>query len=207
MGENNKATVVGRFTKGFTYSYCMHGENFYTTEIAAERLSGNYDYIPVTISEHLIDVREDFTGEPVELVGDFRSYNKQRKNRSHLILTLMAQEITFVDDSEVFPEDKIFLDGFICKPPTYRRTPLGREIAEILLAVNRPYERSDYIPCICWGRNARWARKLPVGIGLTIHGRIQSREYGKEPKMAYEVSINNMGVRINENSGIKAAQC
>lgn len=133
MGENNKATVVGRFTKGFTYSYCMHGENFYTTEIAAERLSGNYDYIPVTISEHLIDVREDFTGEPVELVGDFRSYNKQGKNRSHLILTLMAQEITFVDE-EAFPDDKIFLDGFICKPPTYRRTPLGREIAEILLA-------------------------------------------------------------------------
>lgn len=206
MGENNKATVTGRFTKGFTYSYCMHGENFYTTEIAAERLSRNYDYIPVTISEHLIDTREDFTGEPVEIVGDFRSYNKQGKNRSHLILTLMAQEITFVDE-EAFPDDKIFLDGFICKPPTYRKTPLGREIAEILLAVNRPYERSDYIPCICWGRNARWARKLPVGIGLTIHGRIQSREYGKEPKMAYEVSINNMGVRINENSRIKAAQC
>lgn len=207
MGENNKATVTGRFTKGFTYSYCMHGENFYNTEIAAERLSGNYDYIPVTISENLIDTREDFTGEPVELVGDFRSYNKQGKNRSHLILTLMAREITFVDDSEAFPEDKIFLDGFICKPPTYRRTPLGREIAEILLAVNRPYERSDYIPCICWGRNARWARRLPVGIGLTIYGRIQSREYGKEPKMAYEVSINNMGVRINENSRIKATQC
>ena len=207
MGENNKATVVGRFTKGFTYSYCMHGKNFYTTEIAAERFSGNYDYIPVTISEHLIDVREDFTGEPVELVGDFRSYNKQGKDRSHLILTLMAQEITFLDDLEAFPEDKIFLDGFICKPPTYRRTPLGREIAEILLAVNRPYKKSDYIPCVCWGRNARWARKLPVGIGLTIYGRIQSREYGKEPKTAYEVSINNMGVRINENSGIKAAQC
>lgn len=207
MGENNKATVVGRFTKGFIFSHCMHGKNFYITEIAAERLSGNYDYIPVTISEHLIDVREEFTGEPVELVGDFRSYNKQGKDRSHLILTLMVQEITFLDDSEAFPEDKIFLDGFICKPPTYRRTPLGREIAEILLAVNRPYKKSDYIPCVCWGRNARWARKLPVGIGLTIYGRIQSREYGKEPKTAYEVSINNMGVNINENSGIKAAQC
>ena len=113
MGENNKATVVGRFTKGFTYSYCMHGENFYTTEIAAERLSGNYDYTPVTISDHLIDVREDFTGEPVKLVGDFRSYNKQGKDRSHLILTLMAQEITFVDDSEAFQRTRYSLmDSF-----------------------------------------------------------------------------------------------
>ena len=207
MGENNKATIVGRFTKGFTYSYCMHGCNFYTTEIATERLSGNYDYIPITISERLIDVKENYTGEPVELVGEFRSYNRKEEKRSHLILTLMAQKITFLDDSEAFPEDKIFLDGFICKPPVYRRTPLGKEITEILLAVNRPYRKSDYIPCICWGRNARWARKLPVGIGLAIYGRIQSREYGKEPKTAYEVSINDMGVSVNENSRIKATQC
>lgn len=201
LEKNNRVTVVGKFTKGFTYSHQVCGERFYMTEVSAERLSDRIDRIPVLISERLIDVREDFTGETVAINGEFRSYNKHEGERSRLILELMVREIEFLNGDLFLPVNSIGLDGFICKPPVYRKTPLGREIADILLAVNRPYAKSDYIPCICWGRNARWAGSFPVGTGISITGRIQSRDYrkGEETRTAYEVSIWKMEVKDENN--------
>ncbi len=201
LERNNRVTVVGKFTKGFTYSHQVCGECFYMTEVSVERLSDRIDRIPVLISERLIDVREDFTGETVAINGEFRSYNKHEGEHSRLILELMVREIEFCNGDLVLPVNSIGLDGFICKPPVYRKTPLGREIADILMAVNRPYAKSDYIPCICWGRNARWAGSLPVGTGISITGRIQSRDYrkGEETRTAYEVSIWKMEVKDENN--------
>lgn len=207
LKKNNKVTVVGKISKGFTYSHQVRGEHFYMTEVIVERLSEKADRIPVLISERLIDVREDFTGEIVEINGEFRSYNKQDGERRRLILELMVREIEFCNGDLVLPVNSIGLDGFICKPPVYRKTPLGRGIADVLLAVNRPCAKSDYIPCICWGRNARWAGSLPVGTGISITGRIQSRNYSKDEEIrtAYEASIWKMEV-TNENNRIETAQ-
>ena len=157
------------------------------------------DIIPLLVSERLIDVSESHIGQFLEARGQFRSYNKQEGNRSHLILSLFVMELEFIDSIENRNPNTIFLDGYICKEPVYRTTPLGREIADVLLAVNRAYGKSDYIPCICWGRNARYAGNLTVGSRIQLRGRIQSREYQKRigegkvvDKIAYEVSASQM---------------
>ena len=152
------------------------------------------------ISERLIDVTKDYTGEFIMVNGQFRSYNRHEEMKNRLILSVFVREITFVEEElDGAKTNQIFLDGYICKQPVYRKTPLGREIADILLAVNRAYGKSDYIPCICWGRNARFAGKLAVGEHVAIWGRIQSREYQKKigndeivNKVAYEVSVSKM---------------
>lgn len=146
-------------------------------------------------------------GEYIEIQGQFRSYNRHEEKHNRLVLSVFARELRFIDEDEEFlPTNQIFLDGFICKPPVYRKTPLGREIADVLLAVNRPYGKSDYIPCICWGRNANFARSFEVGGRLHIWGRIQSREYIKklsetetEKRTAYEVSVSKL--EYGENYG------
>lgn len=160
------------------------------------------------VSERLIDVTSDYRGCVLQVSGQFRSYNRHEENRNRLVLSVFAREAVLAsqeDEDEQNPES-YFLDGYVCKHPVYRKTPLGREIADVLLAVNRPYGKSDYIPCICWGRNARFADKFEVGSHIQIWGRIQSREYQKkiaedqyEKRVAYEVSVSKLEYIAEEN--------
>ena len=179
--DNNQVSIAGEVISDFTFSHDVFGEGFYVLEVVVSRLSNSYDMIPVMVSERLIDVKQDYKGKFVEILGQFRSYNRHEESKNKLVLSVFAREIKMVDElSENAKPNHIFLDGFVCKPPIYRKTPLGREIADVLLAVNRPYGKSDYIPCICWGRNARFAETFAVGGHVQIWGRIQSREYQKK---------------------------
>ena len=198
--ENNKVSIIGKIVSGFTFSHEVFGEGFYMVDVAVKRLSGQADIIPLMVSERLIDVHEDYIGCTIEALGQFRSYNRHEGVRNRLMLSIFVREIHFMEEfTDYTKTNQIFLDGYICKAPIYRKTPLGREIADILLAVNRPYGKSDYIPCISWGRNARYTSSLSVGTKVKIWGRIQSREYTKaisetecEERIAYEVSISKM---------------
>ncbi len=200
--ENNQVTIIGEVASGFEFSHEVFGEGFYMVEILVRRLSNSQDIVPVMISERLIDVTQDYTGEYVEVYGQFRSYNRHDEQKNRLILSVFAREIAFIDEEpDGAKTNTIFLDGYICKMPIYRKTPLGREIADLLLAVNRPYGKSDYIPCICWGRNARFASGFEVGEHVQVCGRIQSREYIKkitenetERRIAYEVSVSKIDI-------------
>lgn len=194
---NNNVTISGVITKEFEYSHEIYGEKFYIVNVAVKRLSEVEDIIPVIVSERLVEVEAKWTGIFVRIQGQFRSYNKHEEGRNALILDVFAREIEVLDSCE--NTNSIFLEGYTCKPSFYRTTPLGREIADILVAVNRPYGKSDYIPCICWGRNARFASGFEIGTRLRIDGRIQSREYTKkyedgtaETRIAYEVSANRI---------------
>ena len=205
---NNQVTIAGEVVSEFTFSHEVYGEHFYIVNIAVCRLSNSYDVIPVMVSERLIDVTSDYRGCVLQVSGQFRSYNRHEENRNRLVLSVFAREAVLAsqeDEDEQNP-NHIFLDGYVCKHPVYRKTPLGREIADVLLAVNRPYGKSDYIPCICWGRNARFADKFEVGSHIQIWGRIQSREYQKkiagdqyEKRVAYEVSVSKLEYIAEEN--------
>ena len=198
--ENNQVTVMGEIASEFEFSHEVFGEGFYMLELLVKRLSDSFDRIPVMISERLIDVTQDYRGEFIQISGQFRSYNRHEEKKNRLVLSVFAREAAFVEaEDDKVNSNQIFLDGFICKPPVYRKTPLGREIADMLVAVNRPYGKSDYIPCISWGRNARFASNFEVGSRVQIWGRIQSREYVKkleddrtEKRTAYEVSVSKM---------------
>lgn len=204
--ENNQVSIMGKIDTGFTFSHQVFGEGFYTMELLVRRLSDSEDRIPVMVSERLLDITQDYTGQYIEIHGQFRSYNRHEEKHNRLVLSVFAREVNFVEEQdESLPVNQIFLDGFICKPPVYRKTPLGREIADMLLAVNRPYSKSDYIPCICWGRNARFASGFTVGSHIQILGRVQSREYVKriseeevEHRVAYEVSVSKVDLLENE---------
>ena len=205
---NNQVTIAGEVVSEFTFSHEVYGEHFYIVNIAVCRLSNSYDVIPVMVSERLIDVTSDYRGCVLQVSGQFRSYNRHEENRNRLVLSVFAREAVLAsqeDEDEQNP-NHIFLDGYVCKYPVSRKTPLGREIADVLLAVNRPYGKSDYIPCICWGRNARFADKFEVGSHIQIWGRIQSREYQKkiaedqyEKRVAYEVSVSKLEYIAEEN--------
>ncbi|MBQ8184364.1 MAG: single-stranded DNA-binding protein [Lachnospiraceae bacterium] len=198
--ENNQVSVTGEIVSEFEFSHEVFGEGFYMLNLSVKRLSDLEDIIPVMISERLIDVTEDYVGEYIRVSGQFRSYNRHEEKKNRLVLSVFARELEFIDEEvENAKTNQIFLDGYICKAPVYRKTPLGREIADLLLAVNRPYGKSDYIPCICWGRNARFASSFEVGGHAQIWGRIQSREYVKkldeydsEKRVAYEVSVSKL---------------
>ena len=198
--ENNQVIIAGEIVSGFTYSHEVYGEGFYMVEVAVNRLSNYADYIPVMVSERLMDVTENYEGQYISVVGQFRSYNRHEEKKNRLVLSVFAREIEFTGEpGEDVKSNQIFLDGYICKEPIYRKTPLGREIADLLIAVNRSYGKSDYIPCICWGRNARYAAGFAVGEHVQIWGRIQSREYVKklnefetEKRIAYEVSVSKI---------------
>lgn len=198
--ENNRVTIIGEVVSEFEFSHEVYGEGFYTVKISVNRLSNSVDVIPLLVSERLVDVNEDMRGMMIEATGQFRSHNSHEETRNRLVLAIFVREIEFVDvyDEEI-STNQIFLDGYICKPPIYRKTPLGREIADLLIAVNRPYGKSDYIPCIAWGRNARYAAGFEVGGHIQVYGRIQSREYTKkinetdcEKRVAYEVSVSKI---------------
>lgn len=200
MFQNNQAVVAGEVVSDFTFSHELYGEGFYNVDLKVERLSDAYDIIPVMISERIIDVKESYIGRRLEVKGQFRSYNKHEDYKNRLILSLFAREVRELEEDEEFSKpNQIFLDGFICKKPIYRMTPLGREIADLLLAVNRAYGKSDYIPCICWGRNARFAGNLEIGSHIQLWGRIQSRQYQKKVddeqvinRVAYEISVSKI---------------
>ena len=198
--ENNQVTIIGEIAGKFVFSHEVFGEGFYMVDVLVRRLSNSEDQIPLMISERLLDVTQDYTGEYIMVNGQFRSYNRHEEKKNRLVLSVFVRELEFLDEiDENEKTNQIFLDGYICKEPIYRKTPLGREIADLLVAVNRSYGKSDYIPCICWGRNARFAARFEVGVHVQIWGRIQSREYVKrlnedevEKRTAYEVSVSKI---------------
>ena len=198
--ENNQVTIMGKVATEFSFSHEVFGEGFYMVEVEVKRLSNSEDRIPLMISERLIDVTQDYTGEYIMVHGQFRSYNRHEEQKNRLVLSVFVREISFMEEEpDGTKTNSIWLNGYICKEPIYRKTPLGREIADLLLAVNRPYGKSDYIPCICWGRNARYASGFEVGEHVQLLGRIQSREYVKrisdtetEKRIAYEVSVSKL---------------
>ena len=199
---NNQVTVMGEVISDFAFSHEIFGEGFYMVDISVKRLSDSYDIIPVMVSERLLDVNADYKGMYICINGQFRSYNRHEEHKNRLVLSVFAREVDFIDEMEESSKtNQIYLDGYICKEPIYRKTPLGREIADVLLAVNRPYGKSDYIPCICWGRNARYASQFKVGERCAVWGRIQSREYMKkldedhiERRVAFEVSVSKLEI-------------
>lgn len=200
--ENNQVTISGEIASGFNFSHEIYGEKFYIVDVNVQRMSDSSDIIPVMVSDRLVDISEDYTGQFVSVTGQFRSYNKQYGEKKRLVLSVFAREFELLSENEVCLYDNhIFLDGYICKEPAYRKTPLGREIADLLLAINRPYGKTDYIPCICWGRNASYVGKLKVGEHCAVWGRIQSRTYNKkideehfEERTAYELSVSKLEV-------------
>lgn len=208
--ENNRVTIMGEIVSDFKYSHEVYGEGFYIVDVSVNRLSNMADIIPLMVSERLIDVNADYKGRIIEAVGQFRSYNRHEETKNRLVLSIFVRELEFADElKEQSKTNQIYLDGYICKPPVYRKTPLGREIADLLIAVNRPYSKSDYIPCICWGRNARYATSFEVGSHIEIWGRVQSREYTKkineqevEKRIAYEVSISKMELIDDEAEAV-----
>ena len=198
LQENNTVLIAGTITEGCVFSHEVYGEGFYTFRISSERLSDKADILPVTISERLIDKELLQVGVKVDIVGQLRSYNNYGSKKNRLVLTIFAREVRLMEDTEDKSENQIILNGFICKAPVYRKTPFGREISDILVAVNRAYNKSDYIPCIAWGRNARFISNLEVGANIKVWGRVQSRVYQKrmgeevEERVAYEVSVSKI---------------
>ncbi len=200
--DNNQVTVMGEVVSTFRYSHEIFGEGFYMVDLLVPRLSESSDVIPLMISERLVDVKQNLIGRYISAYGQFRSYNRHEEHKNKLILSVFVREFQFIEELEENEKTNcIFLDGFVCKEPIYRKTPLGREIADLLLAVNRPYGKSDYIPCISWGRNARFASGFEVGSRCKVWGRIQSREYMKkiseeetEKRVAYEVSVSKLEI-------------
>ena len=204
--NNNRVILKGKIKELPTYSHTVMGEGFFEMYIDVQRLSGEVDTLPVTISERLIN---NFNiGDEIGLVGQFRSYNRYDLGKSKLFLTIFVKEL--VNPADLDEINQIYLVGYICKEPIYRTTPFGREICDVLLAVNRSYNKSDYLPCIAWGRNARFVKDLSVGEKLEVQGRIQSRKYQKktetsniETKVAYEISLSSVmkaKVENEENS-------
>lgn len=207
--ENNHIVLVGKVTSDKRFSHEIYGEKFYVFDLSVPRLSGNSDIIPVTISERLMVNGELPLNTKVTVEGQFRSYNSYGEGRNRLVLTVFAKDIIdYKEEQEENVSNEVVLNGYVCKKPIYRKTPFGREISDILLAVNRAYNKSDYIPCIAWGRNARFCENMEVGTEVKIVGRVQSRTYEKkfedgrtEQRVAYEVSIGSLEViNKDENS-------
>lgn len=203
--KNNNVLLTGKIVSEPEFSYEVYGEQFFNLFLEVKRISGVADIVPLTISERLFNLEDKCTGTVVRVSGQFRSFNKHEENKNRLVLSVFVREIErVVNDYD--EENEIEIDGFACKNPAYRKTPLGREIADILFAVNRSYGKSDYIPCIVWGRNAVYTSGLPVGTHLKLTGRIQSRGYVKmhedgteEQRTAYEVSVSKINVLEEEN--------
>ena len=220
--ENNYLTLVGKVTGEKKFSHEIYGERFYVFNLTIPRLSGISDIIPITISERLFEDGMLEEGKKLLVKGQFRSYNSYEGERNRLILTVFAKDVKVLEENEEETENEfakkdvvtneVVLRGYNCKKPIYRQTPFGREIADILLAVNRAYNKSDYIPCIAWGRNARFCQNLAVGSQIKLVGRVQSRTYEKkyedgtvEERVAYEVSVGSLEV-IEENEDAKPVE-
>ena len=208
--NNNKLQLTGVIACEPVYTHEVFGEGFYETMITVPRLSDQTDTIPLTISDRLISQNDIKVGDKVSVVGQFRSYNKVEGEKSRLLLTAFVRDV--VDECEIENPNQIDICGYVCKQPVYRTTPFKREICDVLLAVNRAYNKSDYIPCILWGRNARFMQTLPVGSKVRVSGRIQSRKYVKnlgddrvEERVAYEVSVSKVTLERDVHSHEKAS--
>ena len=217
--DNNHLILVGKVTSEKRFSHEIYGEKFYIFDMEVPRLSDTTDIIPITASERIINDELIAIGNKLIIKGQFRSYNSYENERNKLILTVFAKDVILAEDENLSEEEKeetqrtsneVTLVGYICKKPIYRQTPFGREIADILLAVNRAYNKSDYIPSIAWGRNARFSQNIPTGTEVKIIGRVQSRNYEKkhedgtiENRVAYEVSISSLEVIDADNEFIK----
>lgn len=208
ISENNTVTIVGTVKSKPEFSHEMYGEGFYNVYLEVPRLSDFSDTLPITVSERLMTGVGLEVGSKLVVLGQLRSYNKLLDGSNKLILTIFARDLK-LDDEEIKNPNQIYLDGFICKKPVYRTTPFGREITDMLIAVNRPYNKSDYIPSIAWGRNARYSENLTVGDRIKVWGRIQSREYQKKlneeeviTRTAYEVSISKMEI-IDKDDNVR----
>ncbi len=195
--ENNKVNVVGKIVSDFEYSHEVYGEKFYIAHLEIERASGKMDVIPVMLSDRLVNGNLNWKDIRVEIEGQFRSWNVQEGDKRRCRLCIFIKKID--EATERYDDNRFYAEGYICKEPTYRETPLGRQISDVFIAVNRPFRKSDYIPCIVWGRNAIFASGLDVGAKVKIGGRIQSRDYFKnigdgkyELRTAYEVSANRI---------------
>lgn len=213
--ENNYLVLIGKIISDKTFSHEIYGESFYVFNLEVPRLSGNEDIIPITISERLIANFDLEIGRKVVIEGQFRSYNSYENEKNRLVLTVFAKDIIdYKEEQEESVSNEVILNGYVCKKPIYRKTPFGREISDILLAVNRAYNKSDYIPCIAWGRNARFCDSMEVGTEVKVVGRVQSRTYEKkfedgrvEQRVAYEVSIGSLEViNKDENSNQNEAE-
>lgn len=196
-GQNNKVHICGEIITNPTFSHEVFGEKFYEIKIQVRRLSGFCDVLPMTVSERLMQEYSFAQGSILNAYGEFRSYNKLVNGKSKLMLTIFVTEV--VESAAKNDVNEIVLQGHICKNPVYRTTPSNREVSDLLIAVNRDYNKSDYIPCIAWGRNALFSKSLKVGDQISVVGRVQSREYEKriskteiEKRIAYEVSINQL---------------
>ena len=215
--ENNHIILVGKVTSDKRFSHEIYGEKFYIFDLSVPRLSGTSDIIPITVSERLMVGGDLPVGTKITVEGQFRSYNSYGEGKNNLDLTVFAKNIEMLEDQESeieakkdFVSNEVTLIGYICKKPIYRQTPFGREIADILLAVNRAYSKSDYIPCIAWGRTARFCENMEVGTEVKVVGRVQSRQYEKkhedgsvENKVAYEVSVSSLEVINQEDDSNK----
>ena len=215
--ENNHIILVGKVTSDKRFSHEIYGEKFYVFDLSVPRLSGTSDIIPITVSERLMVGGDLPVGTKITVEGQFRSYNSYGEGKNKLVLTVFAKNIEMLEDQESeieakkdFVSNEVTLIGYICKKPIYRQTPFGREIADILLAVNRAYSKSDYIPCIAWGRTARFCENMEVGTEVKVVGRVQSRQYEKkhedgsvENKVAYEVSVSSLEVINQEDDSNK----
>ena len=214
--ENNYLILVGKVANEKKFSHEVYGESFYLFNLEIPRLSGTSDIIPITVSDRLLTETNLDIGEKIIVKGQFRSYNTYENNRNKLVLTVFAKDIIAGENVNQEAEElekeeisnEVILNGYVCKPPIYRQTPFKREIADLLLAVNRSYNKSDYIPCIAWGRNARYCQNMEVGTCVRVVGRVQSRIYEKkledgtvEERVAYEVSIGSLEI-VNENDDI-----
>ena len=208
--DNNSILIGGVVVSEPEFSHGVFEEKFYSFNLETKRLSDYNDVLPVIISERLIDIKSIKNGLLVKIKGQFRSYNKLVDNKSKLVLSIFAKEIEVVEDESVITLNEANFIGYICKNPIYRKTPLGREIADVLVAVNRSYKKSDYIPCILWGRNAKFCETLSVGSRVKLTGRIQSRKYEKKledgtvlSKVAYEVSISKFAIDKDEEKEVE----
>ena len=206
--DTNIVNLRGELDNNLEFSHEIFGEKFYNTKIKINRLSDSYDVLPITVSDRLLQDIDFENNKLVSVVGQLRSYNKNINNKNRLVLTVFVREIKQLQSIEENKDpNSIFLDGYICKAPIYRKTPLGREITDLLVAINRPYNKSDYIPSIVWGRNAKFAKALKVGDRIQMWGRVQSREYEKKiddgqvlKKVAYEVSISKIKKTTENNN-------
>lgn len=210
--DTNKVKIIGKVLGEKEFSHEMYGEKFYTIELQVSRLSDQSDILPATVSERLLVACELKPDDYVVLEGQLRSYNRYIDGRNRLILTIFTRDLYMPENEEELNEllrtpNEIYLDGYVCKNPIYRTTPFGREITDLLLAVNRPYNKSDYIPSIAWGRNARFCESLAVGDHIRLWGRIQSRDYQKKcedgeilNRVAFEVSVSKLEYLEEDNN-------
>ncbi|MBQ7668428.1 MAG: single-stranded DNA-binding protein [Clostridia bacterium] len=213
LTENNKVTLFGKVVKTPEFSHEVYGEKFYEFTIEVNRLSESVDLIPVIFSERLVPIDEIKLETTLQILGQYRSYNNQTDGKSKLVLMVFAREIEITDSMTIENANEIYLEGFVCKKPNYRKTPFGREISDLLIAVNRAYNKSDYIPCIAWGRNAKYCESFNVGDKVKVYGRVQSREYEKkfedgtaEKRVAYEISVSKLEIVKEEEEGTENSE-